>query len=79
MPNPMRLVMVEFRLFAILVAMLPLVFRVIRGPATLALAPYAVSMYLDACQPLPPCKGKIRDWLRALKPLVPVPSEAAGH
>lgn len=24
----------------------------------------ALAMYLDACDPLPPCDGKIREWLK---------------
>jgi hypothetical protein len=33
-----------------------------------------VVLYLLACDPLPPCEGKIRDWLRSLVPARRVPA-----
>jgi hypothetical protein len=33
-----------------------------------------VTLYLVACDPLPPCPGKVREWLRALAPSRRVPA-----
>jgi hypothetical protein len=37
-----------------------------------------VVLYLMACDPLPPCAGKVREWLRGLVPSRLVASEPAG-
>jgi len=31
-------------------------------------------LYLLACDPLPPCEGKVREWLRSLVPARRVPA-----
>jgi hypothetical protein len=33
-----------------------------------------VTLYLVACDPLPPCPGKVREWLRSLVPSRRVPA-----
>jgi hypothetical protein len=33
-----------------------------------------VMLYLLACDPLPPCTGKVREWLRSLVPMRRVPA-----
>jgi hypothetical protein len=33
-----------------------------------------VTLYLVACDPLPPCPGKVREWLRSLVPARRVPA-----
>jgi hypothetical protein len=33
-----------------------------------------VMLYLLACDPLPPCPGKVREWLRSLVPARRIPA-----
>lgn len=37
-----------------------------------------VVLYLMACDPLPPCAGKVREWLRGLAPSRLAPAESPG-
>ena len=35
-------------------------------------------LYMLACDPLPPCRGKVFDWMRGVAPARLAPSESAG-
>jgi hypothetical protein len=53
--------------------------------ARLALLSYSlialttVVLYLLACDPLPPCRGKVREWLRGAVPALPVAERRAAR
>lgn len=77
----LTLSVILFALFLILYPMLSVFLNVGLGIFLLAHGLTALTtamLYLLACDPLPPCPGKVKEWLRALVPSRAAPEPASG-